>query len=92
MFLFLLLHILVGLGAAAYLLFRKGGPIRLFPPRTTDEYYAKALNELMERKIDQGVFARAVADSNGSEAAARSLYVRYRAKVLAEKAAAQESR
>ncbi len=63
-------------------------PLRdLYEGSIPDEFYATALREFVEKRIDEGVFARAVADSDGSEAGTRALYIRYRAKRLASEAA-----
>ena len=51
--------------------------------RKADEtFYQKALEELESNSINKGVYAKALADSAGDEAKARSLYIKYRAKSL----------
>lgn len=47
-----------------------------------DEAFVKAMAELESRNLDKAAWARAFADSEGSEEKARSLYVQYRANSL----------
>lgn len=59
--------------------------------RVDDRFYEEALAELTERRAQPGLIARAIALSKGDENAARSYYVRVRAKELASRQRANEA-
>lgn len=56
---------------------------KLFQPQINDKYYSEALHEFIDKRVDEGTFARAVADSDGSESSVRAHYIRLRARRLA---------
>ena len=44
----------------------------------TDEHYDAVARELLEGRIHAGVWARALADSNGNNEQAKAIYIRHR--------------
>ncbi len=57
------------------------------PMKDEDGYYAQALAELRDKKLDESSFARAFADGLGDSERTKSLYVKYRATALIKEAA-----
>lgn len=57
---------------------------RHFEIKIEDRFYAQALNETIEKKVDSATFARAFSDTSGGEEATRALYIKYRASRLQE--------
>ena len=49
-----------------------------------DEFYLQASKEIEDKDINDGTWARAFANSEGSEEKTKALYIKYRAKKLKE--------
>ena len=47
--------------------------------------YSQAMNEIESGSINKGVYAKALADSEGNEDKARSLYLKYRVQSIVDK-------
>ena len=57
----------------------------------TDEHYDAVARELLEGRIKDGVWARALAESNGNNEQAKAIYIRHRvAQLLEEEKARRE--
>ena len=53
-----------------------------FSRKADESLYHQALKELESNSINKGVYAKALGDSSGDEAKARSLYIKYRVQSL----------
>jgi hypothetical protein len=61
---------------------------KIVAPTPPKEFYKRALEEMLENRIDHATFARAVADSGGNQDGTKALYIRYRSVELHEESVA----
>lgn len=59
---------------------------------TEDKYYEQALEEMVTGQTAKAMWARAIADSEGNDAKAKALYIRYRVEKLKALAAEEQAR
>lgn len=53
-------------------------------PIPSDRHYEAALDEILHKRLDKAMLARAIQDAHGKEEETKALYIRYRSKQLAE--------
>jgi DNA-directed RNA polymerase subunit RPC12/RpoP len=56
-----------------------------------DSLYAQVANEIAQGKLDAGMWAKAIAHSDGSENSAKSFYIRFRVSQMKEQLASFKS-